>query len=120
MIDIEIGKTYRNKRGELRKIVAPYYDGSQYVFIDHLNWTYTKEGIYDEPDFYCRDGGGDDWQLIEEVGTIDHAANLCLWVEAALSCNSWHWDAQQFDCALMTVNDYRVSSGLPVFVPERF
>ena len=130
MISIELNKLYRNRRGEIRRIVAPYYDGSQYIFIDHLNMTYTKHGVYDEHDFFLRDGDGDIYQLVEEVADYIpladhctkvgiHAQNLAIWVEAALNCNSWEWDAQQFDAALSVVNNYRDTMELPKFEPER-
>lgn len=62
-IVLEVGKTYLNTLGEKRTIVATYSD-DPYVFVDQFDWSYTKDGIYDLPDFWA---GADIYALIEEV-----------------------------------------------------
>jgi hypothetical protein len=62
---LEIGKSYRNTLGEVRTIVGPYDDGP-YVFIDDQDFTYTKHGIYDRPDYWV---DADVYALIEEVNS---------------------------------------------------
>ena len=46
-VKLEVGKYYRNRNGDIVKIVKEQNDVYLFNFIDELNGTYTKEGWYD-------------------------------------------------------------------------
>jgi hypothetical protein len=56
---LELGKSYYNGLGEVRIVIkkAPFpdFDPGKYVFMDHMEWTYTEDGIYDEMDTFLGD-----------------------------------------------------------------
>ncbi len=62
-IVLEVGKTYLNTLGQERTIVGTY-DDDPYVFIDDQEFTYTRDGVYDLPDYWAN---ADLFALVEEV-----------------------------------------------------
>jgi hypothetical protein len=50
---------------------------------------------------------------------MKHAQSLASWVQAALECDSWNWDGDQFDAALSVLNDYRKEFGDEPITAER-
>lgn len=117
---IEVGKMYYNVIGELRKIVGTH-DDDPYVFIDHMNWTYTADGVYDLIDTAAGADRYDLWQeyLVEDKYS-HHANMMCLALETALSDTKCVWSDDKFAEALNSVNQFRDYLRIKKFIPERY
>jgi hypothetical protein len=63
---LELGKSYFNEIGEIRRIVSFTDDleYGDYQYIDHLDYSYTMHGVYDLHDTVI---GITDLDLVEEV-----------------------------------------------------